>query len=71
MKKKIKRELPEVGTKLSGKFKGEPYTAVVVKDKHSPEGKAIKFKGELYKSMTAAAKVITKQSVNGWRFWKF
>jgi len=70
-KTKIKRELPLAGTVLKGKFKGKPYTAKIVKDKTSPNGRSIKYDGKLYKSMTAAAKVITKQSVNGWRFWKF
>jgi hypothetical protein len=68
---KIRRELPPVGTVLKGKFKGNPYSARVVKDKSSPVGRAIKYDGNLYKSMTAAAEAITKQSVNGWRFWKF
>jgi len=70
-RKNIKRELPPVGTILKGKFKGKPYTARVVKDKTNPEGKSIKFDDKLYTSMSAAARAITKQSVNGWRFWKF
>ena len=70
-KKKIKRELPPVGTVLTGHFFGEPYEAKIVKDKTRPEGKAIKLHGKLYPSMTAAAKAITKQETNGWRFWRF
>ena len=70
-KEQIKRELPPIGTILEGKFKGTPYKAKIVGDKTSPKGKAIKFEGKLYLSMTAAAKSITKQSTNGWRFWKF
>jgi hypothetical protein len=70
-KKKIKRELPPVGTVLTGKFFSEPYEAKIIKDKTRPEGKAIKFHGKLYPSMTAAAKAITKQETNGWRFWRF
>ena len=68
---KIKRELPPVGTPLNGKFKGTMYKAKIVKDKSQASGRAINYAGKLYPSMTAAAKAITKQSVNGWRFWKF
>ena len=68
---KIKRELPPVGTVLNGKFKGIPYKAKIVKDKSQTSHRAIKYDGKLYSSMTAAAKAITNQSVNGWRFWKF
>lgn len=70
-KRRIVRELPPVGTILQGKFKGKPYKAKIVKDKNSSSGKAIEYNKELYPSMTAAAKAITNQSVNGWRFWKF
>jgi len=68
---KTKRELPPIGTALKGKFKGKPFTARVVKDKTNAIGRSIKYDDKLYSSMTAAAKAITKQSVNGWRFWKF
>jgi hypothetical protein len=70
-RKKIKRELPPVGSNLKGKFKGQSYSAKIVKDVTSSNGRAIRYDGKRYSSMTAAAKVITKQSVNGWRFWKF
>ena len=70
-KRRIVRELPPVGTILQGKFKGKPYKAKIVKNKNSSSGKAIEYNKELYPSMTAAAKAITKNSVNGWRFWKF
>ena len=70
-KAKIKRELPPTGTVLNGKFKGTPYKAKIVKDQSQKSGRAIKYDGKLYPSMTAAAKAITKQSVNGWRFWRF
>jgi hypothetical protein len=71
MKRKIKRELPKVGTILNGKFKGKEYKAKIVKDNNFPEGRGIRFKNKTYKSMTGAAIAITKQSTNGWRFWKF
>ena len=71
-KKKIIREMPPIGTELSGKFKGvSGYSAKIVKDAKSPKGKAIKFDGKLYPSMTAAAIAVTNQPTNGWRFWRF
>jgi hypothetical protein len=30
----------------------------------------LEFQGSQYASLSAAAKVITGNSVNGWRFWK-
>jgi len=70
-RKEIERELPPVGTALMAKFKGTAYKAKIVKDKNNASGRAIKYDGNIYQSMTAAAKAITKQSTNGWRFWKF
>ena len=68
---KILRHLPSVGSSLTGKFWGNEYHAVIVEDPNSTQGKAVKYEGVLYKSLTAAAKAITKQPTNGWRFWKF
>lgn len=70
-RKNIERELPPVGTALTGKFMGTAYKAKIIKDKNSTSGRAIEYDGNIYQSMTAAAKAITKQSTNGWRFWKF
>ena len=68
---RIKRELPPIGTVLKHKFKGILYTGKIVRDANMATGKAIRYNNNNYPSMTAAAKVITKKSVNGWRFWKF
>jgi len=70
-KNRIKRDLPPTGTVLRGKFHGKPFQAKVVKDKARPEERAILFEREIYPSMSAAARAITKQETNGWRFWKF
>jgi hypothetical protein len=70
-KRKISRELPAVGTILKGKFHGKLYEAKIVKSSSSPIGREIKYNNKLFPSMTAAAKAITKNPVNGWRFWKF
>lgn len=67
----VARALPPVGTKLHGKFKGIPYDATIVQDDKMRSKKAIKFNGKNYASMTYAAMAITKQAVNGWRFWKY
>ena len=66
-----KRELPDVGTVLVAKYRGNQYEAKVVKDKNTDGGKAIEYGDKLYPSMTAAATAITINNVNGWRFWKF
>jgi len=69
-RKKIARELPPAGTTLAGRFKGETYAATVVEAEGLPHGRGISFGDHLYPSLTAAAKAITKQPVNGWRFWR-
>jgi hypothetical protein len=71
VKKIVTRELPPVGTELHGKFKGTPYNATIVQDDKMRSKKAIRFNGKNYASMTYAAMAITKQAVNGWRFWKY
>jgi hypothetical protein len=67
---KIDRILPPVGTKLKGKFRKIAYNARIVNDKTKKDGRAVEYSGVKYSSMTAAAKSITKQPTNGWRFWK-
>jgi hypothetical protein len=69
-RKKIVREMPPIGSKLKGKFFGKQYEAKIVEDDTSPIGRSVNHKGKLFRSLTAAAKDITKQPVNGWRFWK-
>ena len=73
MKKRqiINRELPKVGTKLYRSFKNIQYTAEIVKDNEGSKGRLIELHGERFHTMSVAAKVITRCSVNGWRFWKF
>lgn len=67
---RMERHLPPVGTSLVAEFKGKRYNAVIVEARDFPEEKAVKFDNILYRSMTAAARAVTKQSTNGWRFWK-
>jgi len=70
-KHKYERVLPPIGTKLVGKFKGVEHFAEVVLAPQLREGRGISYEGKVFSTMTAAAKEITKQSVNGWRFWRF
>jgi hypothetical protein len=70
-KQRYDRQLPPIGTKLKGKFMAREYFAKVVDAAHLKEGRGILYQGKIFSSMTGAAKEITKQSVNGWRFWRF
>ena len=69
-RKKIERHLPPVGTNLVAQYKKKQYQAKIVKNPDFPEGKAVSFDNVLYRSLTGAAKAITKVSWNGWIFWK-
>ncbi len=69
-RRKIERHLPPVGTVLEGLFHNQRYRAVIVEHPDFPDGKAVSFDNVLYRSMTAAAQAVTKQSTNGWRFWR-
>ena len=69
-RRKIERHLPPVGTNLVAQFKKKPYQAKIVASPEFPEGRAVSFENVLYISLTGAAKAVTKQSVNGWRFWR-
>jgi hypothetical protein len=48
---------------------GITYKAKIVADKSGSIGKAVEYAGTKYGSMSAAARAITKQPTNGWRFW--
>ena len=69
-RKRIERHLPPVGTLLEAHFFKKQYQAKIVERPGFPDGKAISFDNVLYRSMTAAAKAVTNQPTNGWRFWK-
>jgi len=61
-----KYPLPKPGSKYERKWKEQIYEMRVIK-----EGETIKFMvdSKKFSSPTGAAKHITKQEVNGWRFW--
>jgi hypothetical protein len=68
-RKKIARELPPEGTTLTATYKGQPHTAVIVKAKDRPTGRAVKYGDQLFPSLSAAAKAVTDHASNGWVFW--
>jgi len=67
--KKIARQLPPVGTTLTGKSKGQVHTAVIVEAKDRPAGRAVKYGDQLFASVSAAGKAVTGHPTNGWVFW--
>lgn len=66
MPKRRERKPPEPGNKYKKTYKGETYTLRVV----SASGRiAYRVGSDTYSSPTAAAKAITENEVNGWKFW--
>src|SRR4051812_30429749 len=61
-----------VGTKLWARYKGETYTAEVVKKEGETGNDAILYRlsdGREFKSPSAAGTAITQKACNGWAFW--
>ena len=69
-RKKIARELPPVGTTLTGRSRGQSHTAVIVEAKDRPSGRAVEYGDQLFPSLSAAAKAVTGHPTNGWLFWR-
>ena len=64
-----RRELPPVGSTLTAKFKGGSYTAQIVELKALPARRAVKYRNQIFTSLSAAAKAITHCQISGWTFW--
>ena len=64
------RELPPIGAHLSAHYRGQEFFAEVVAAEDREGAHAVECQGVRYRSLSAAAKAITGNSVNGWRFWK-
>jgi len=64
------RELPPVGTELVGRYRGEEVSARIVADEERSGAPAVECRGSRHRSLSAAARAITGNSVNGWRFWQ-
>ena len=62
----MKRQSPPVGTRHKKRYKRKEYQMVVVRTK---DGVGYSVSGKVYESVSAAAKSITNNEVNGWRFW--
>jgi len=69
-RKKIARQLPPVGTTLTGRSRGQSHTAVIVEAKDRPAGRAVECGDQLFASLSAAAKAVTGHPTNGWLFWR-
>lgn len=64
------RELPPVGTELVGRYHGEEISALVVADEARSGLPAVECRSTRHRSLSAAARAVTGNSVNGWRFWQ-
>ena len=64
------RELPPVGTELVGRYRGQELSARIVTDDDRAGAPAVECRGTRYRSLSAAARAVTGNSVNGWRFWQ-
>ena len=64
------RELPPVGTELVGRYRGQEVSARIVTDDDRAGAPAVECRGTRYRSLGAAARAVTGNSVNGWRFWQ-
>jgi Protein of unknown function (DUF2924) len=60
------RKAPKVGVTFERTFNHKKYQLKVVS---TPDGIGYDVGGQVFRSPSAAAKSITKISVNGWRFW--
>ena len=66
-----KRELPPIGTRITCKFKGKQYHALIVAASDLPHGRGVEYKGKMYSTLSSAASAITGFPTNGWRYWKW
>ena len=64
------RELPPLGTELMGRYRGQEVSARIVADEEGGRAPAVECRGSRYRSLSAAGRAITGNSVNGWRFWQ-
>jgi hypothetical protein len=60
------RRTPKPGTKFVRKYKRQTYNLKVVK---ANGGVGYDLNGKLYSSPSGAAKSLTRNETNGWKFW--
>jgi hypothetical protein len=63
---KNRRKTPMIGTVLEHTVAGKRYELKVVS---TNEGAAYELNGQVYKTLTGAARSIVKYEANGWKFW--
>ena len=63
--------LPSLGERLIHRYRTRPgqIEAQVVSVSERPRRVSVSVEGSLYPSLSAAAKAVSGQSVNGWIFW--
>ena len=66
MPKNIERQNPKIGSVYNRFYKRKKYEMKVVKKE---DGIAYLVRGKEYNSPSGAAKSITNNEINGWRFW--
>lgn len=69
-RQRIERSLPSVGTILRARRGGIEYEALIVSAPDLKSGRAIRVGKEIYGSLSSAARAITGNMVNGWKFWQ-
>jgi hypothetical protein len=68
----LNKQLPKPGDKISHQFRGnaKPVVATVVSVDPQHMKVSVRFRGTVYKSLTAAARAANgNRPVNGWLFW--
>jgi len=64
---KKKYKLPEIGSIIKKVWKGKTYEMTIVNVNGTIHYKVY---SNIFTSPTGAAKFITRQEINGWKFWK-
>jgi hypothetical protein len=62
-RQKIAPDFPALGTTLTGRFKGQTYSATIVEAKELPASREVEHASKRYRSLGAAAKAITGLSL--------
>ena len=68
-RKHYNRELPPLGTKLTGKMRKQEYEAVIAKSSLNPKKRVLSCDGREFSSLSSAATTITGHATNGWVFY--
>ncbi len=69
-RRRVARELPPVGTTLTATYRGQSHTAEIVDAKELPARRGVKYREEVFSSLSAAGRAVTSHATNGWKFWQ-